>query len=603
MVRIRRTVAGIGQWLAACGAALIWPIEWLFGSLGRRFFSATERLEGVESLFLSLARGLTWPLRAGGRLFAGMFSTWVPSSLRHALAAPFRGLANLTRRVFSGLMWLADALNLDVVFVWLAWLLTPIWYPIAALGNFVVVWAATRKYKPLLWGLPALLFLLPILVTAAWGAIWGHERLADQYNLALKVALNEKDYSKAQLYERKLGQLGVDTNRSDYNTAETLERDGKLAEAYERMKRLAPEDRPGYPAADVWIIERLLVNKLDVPKDETQRLINIHLAHLATLGIKGPQIDLFRAFALAQQNQLAEASKLLKPLVAKFPLAAVQRMQIDIALHDQEAAQQDALAVREYMQSRAKKGMSLESDDYQSWAIAEELMGNNARMRAVLTDWLKIDPNNQMARQDLGAVNLREFIALLRGPSPDPDELAQRLRTAFELASDPELLKKQVATVYRQRSEIPELHAAFDLLLKSDDTPAALSETIGTAAALEGDWKNAQACLRRAVEKDPKSAVAWNNLACVLFQGSNPNLDQALAAVNKAIEISPAEYRFRETRGQVYTQLSQWPAAVSDLEFALNGMPDAPAVHKSLAKAYEGLGNQELAAAHRQYSN
>jgi tetratricopeptide (TPR) repeat protein len=109
--------------------------------------------------------------------------------------------------------------------------------------------------------------------------------------------------------------------------------------------------------------------------------------------------------------------------------------------------------------------------------------------------------------------------------------------------------------------------------------------------------------LRRAVERDPKSAVGWNNLACVFYQSSNPNLNQALAAVNKAIEISPAEFRFRETRGQIYTQLSQWPAAVSDLEFALNGMPEAPAIHKSLAKAYEAMGNKELAAAHRQYAN
>jgi tetratricopeptide (TPR) repeat protein len=255
------------------------------------------------------------------------------------------------------------------------------------------------------------------------------------------------------------------------------------------------------------------------------------------------------------------------------------------------------------MQSRVKKGMSIAGEDYQGWAIAEELLGNNARMRAVLTDWLKIDPNNQMARQDLGAVNLREFIELLRAPSPDPDQLALHLRTAFELSSNPEPLKQQVAAVYRQRSQISELRTAFDKLLKSDDTPASLSETLGTAAALEGDWKAAQACLRRAVDKDPKAAVAWNNLACVLYQGSDPHLDQALAASNKAIELSPNEFRFRETRGQVYIRLAQWQAAIDDLEFALNGMPDAPAIHKSLAKAYEATGNKELASAHQRYAN
>jgi tetratricopeptide (TPR) repeat protein len=601
-VRIRRAVAGVGRWFANLGAALIRPIERLISFIANRVFSVTERLEGVESLFLSFVRALTWPFRALGRLLAAIYSALVPASFRHALAAPFRGLLNLQRQVFRGLAWLADALNLDVVFVWLAWLLKPIWYPFAALGSFFVAWAATRKYKPLLWGLPALMLLLPILATAAWGAVWGHDYLAEQYRLALKGALEDKDYSKAQLYERKLGQLGIDTEMSDFRTAEALEHDGKFKEAYERMQRLAPEDKPGYAAAHFWMIQRLLTNKLDIPQDEAQRLINIHLAHLESMRIRGPEVDLLHAFALAQQGQFAEASKLLKPLVKKIPLAAIQRMRIDVALHDQDSAEQDALAVREHMQDRLKKGMAIEGEDYQSWTIAEELLGNNARMRTVLTDWLKVDPKNQMARQDLGAVNLREFIELLRKPSPDPDQLAKHLQAAFELSANPEPLKQQVAAVYRQRTQIPELGAAFDKLVNSEDTPASLSETMGTAAALEGDWKSAQACLRRAVAKDPKSAVAWNNLACVMYQGTDPHLDQALEAVNKAIELSPNEFRFRETRGQVYSRLRKWQEAVADLEFALNGMPDAATIHKSLADAYDALGNKDLAAAHRQYA-
>jgi tetratricopeptide (TPR) repeat protein len=593
---LKRFAARIGRKLAAFGAALVSPIEWMFSFLGRKLFGATERATRLESGLSARIGGL---FRGLGRFLGGL----VPRSVREVLLVPARAWMRMQRNVVAGLMWLAEALNLDVLFVWLLWLLKPIWYPIAAVLNFLVVWVFTRPYRKMLWGLPAVLLLLPIVVTAAWGALLGHDHVADQYKLALKDALKDKDYARSQLYERKLAQLGVDTNLTDFRTAEALERDGKIADAYERMQRLAPEDKPGYAAAHFWIVQRLLIGKLEVPPDEAQRLINIHLGHLAALSIRGPDIDLLHAFALAQQGQLAEASKLLKPLANKIPLAAVQRMRIDIALHDQEAAEQDATAVRNHMQNRIKKGATLEPDDYRAWAIAEELLGNSGRMRAVLSDWLKIDPNNQSARQDLGAVNLREFVDLLHGPSPDPDDLAKHLRTAFELSSNPEPLKVQVAKLYGQRAQIPELGQAFEMLVKSDDTPAALTETMGTAAALEGDWKSALLCLRRAVAKDPKSAVAWNNLSCVLYQGANPQLDQALEAVNKAIELSPDEFRFRETRGQIYTRQSQWPAAISDLEFALNGMPEAPAIHRALAKAYEAMGNQELAAAHRHYAN
>ena len=42
---------------------------------------------------------------------------------------------------------------------------------------------------------------------------------------------------------------------------------------------------------------------------------------------------------------------------------------------------------------------------------------------------------------------------------------------------------------------------------------------------------------------------------------------------------------------------------IADLEFALNGLPDAPAIHHSLALSYDAVGNQSLGAMHRQSSN
>ena len=86
----------------------------------------------------------------------------------------------------------------------------------------------------------------------------------------------------------------------------------------------------------------------------------------------------------------------------------------------------------------------------------------------------------------------------------------------------------------------------------------------------------------------------------MLAEGDEPDLPQALEAVNRSLEMAPQEYRFRETRGQILLRLEQWDAAIADLEFALNGMPDLPAIHKSLAAAYAALGNQELAQLHRE---
>jgi predicted Zn-dependent protease len=79
-------------------------------------------------------------------------------------------------------------------------------------------------------------------------------------------------------------------------------------------------------------------------------------------------------------------------------------------------------------------------------------------------------------------------------------------------------------------------------------------------------------------------------------------MENALAAVNKALEISPDQFRYRETRGQILVRLGRWKDAIQDLEFAANGLPGSAEVHRSLAKAYDALGDQQLARVHREHA-
>jgi predicted Zn-dependent protease len=76
-----------------------------------------------------------------------------------------------------------------------------------------------------------------------------------------------------------------------------------------------------------------------------------------------------------------------------------------------------------------------------------------------------------------------------------------------------------------------------------------------------------------------------------------------LEASNRALQFSPDNYHLRETRGQILVKLERWDEAIGDLEFALNGLPNAPAIHRSLAISYDAVGNASLGAMHRQSSN
>jgi predicted Zn-dependent protease len=109
--------------------------------------------------------------------------------------------------------------------------------------------------------------------------------------------------------------------------------------------------------------------------------------------------------------------------------------------------------------------------------------------------------------------------------------------------------------------------------------------------------------LERAHEIEPRMPVVANNLAWTLAQSDKPDLPRALSLANLAVEQEPTNPAFRDTRGHVYLKMGRQKEAVADLEAALSRAPDNPTLHRSLAEAYEQLGNDRLAAEHRRIAS
>jgi tetratricopeptide (TPR) repeat protein len=495
---------------------------------------------------------------------------------------------------------LLERLNFDRPVRGLVWLLQPVWRPLASLFGFAYAWLATRPYKQLVWGVPALFLLLPIAAAALWGITWGRESAAAQYRQVVREARDAHDYEAVQMFERKLDQLGVDTARSDFQAAVKLAEAGARDEAYAQMRLLAPEEEAGYPGAHYWILVRLLSGELDLAEDERLRLAGVHLKHLQTLGAKGVDIDALHAIYLEQTGQLEAAAKLLEPHVNRLELAAVQRLQIDLKLNRLDEARRDARALDEHLEQARRKGEAFDSQRYQGWVQAQQVLGDQAAWARLVRQWFTIDPKNPIVRQNVVALDQMEFGEILQSTHPSGAELAARLSEAVQLAPDPAQLEPQIEQLYNMRRQSPAVDEMFKTLMDAATSPAPLVASLGALAAKEGDIPLARRLLARAVKEMPDHAVAWNNYAWALAHEPDQQLNAALAAVNRALELAPSEFHFRETRGQVLLDLGRWDEAIDDLEFALNGMPDEKAVHLALATAYEHLGQAELAQIHRQ---
>jgi tetratricopeptide (TPR) repeat protein len=587
--------------LSNAGAALIAPFERAMNRVTRGIFAITERVEGVDSLIIGIGRFLTWPVRFLWRMLIAAGGL-IPEPVRNVLAAPLRLAHFLWQRTIVAFLRFAEVVNLDGIILRLVKWTRPLWYPFAAVFGFISAWLATRDYKQLLWGLPAILALLPLVSIAGWTLWRGRDSIAAQYRVAVQKARDKKDYEQVELFERKLAQLGVATELTDYQTALALAKDGEIDKAYERMQKLAPVDEPGYLPAHYWIAIQLMTDKLSVPEPERQKLVTIHLDHLQSMNVKGFEFDLMRAFAWQSQKKLDEAAELLEPYAGRYPQAAMMRMEINASLDRFEDARSDARLVRTHMEDRSQREEKLTAQEVGAWTIAESILGNSTQAHALAKQWLTLAPDNKTARQILLDQKLRMFNSMLQLREPDIDEMATLFVEAAQLIDNPQLVQRQLATLYRLRAESPLAGRIVAAIVNVPDAPSSLLEAAGTVSATMGDNEVAKEFLQRAVEKDPKNAVAWNNYAWIVAHEPNGNLDNALAAVNKALALSPNEFRFRETRGQIYIRLKRWQSAVEDLEFAANAMPDSTEIHLALAKAYEALGDKQLARVHQEHA-
>jgi Flp pilus assembly protein TadD len=597
---ISRAVQRGGEAAARVGRALVAPIEWAFAATFGRAFRLLEHFERVEDGLAAVGRALAWPFRMAGRGVAAAALAIVPAGLRERLGHAAAAWHAWRIRAGQAAWAVVERLNLDGPARRVAWLLQPVWRPIAAVGGFLYAWAATRPYRRMAWAAPALLLLAPVLGATVWGVTFGRQSVAAQYREAAAAAREAKDLPRMQLLQRKLALLGVDSDHSDYEAALRLEKAGDLDEAYARMKLLAPAETLGYPQAHNWIIVHLLQNKLDVPADQRLALAEAHLKLLSTLGIKGTEMDLLRAVFCAQSGRLEEASALLAPMINSIELAARQRLEVDVLLGRTEEAKRDAHALKQHYEQAQRDGEAFDADRFATWAQCEHLLGNAEAFARVVRAWHKFDPASPAARQNVAAVDQLEFNEILQSPAPHAEELAWRLAEAMRLLEDTTPLEPDVARLWMQRSQAPAVARMFELLIAAADTPPALIGAIGTVAALSGDVPTARELLGRAVAGDPRRSAMWNNFAWSLSHGAEPDMARALDAANRALEMAPKEFRYRETRGQIYLALGRWNEAVSDLEFALNGMPDSAAIHRGLATAYQQLGQPELAAIHRQ---
>ena len=94
-----------------------------------------------------------------------------------------------------------------------------------------------------------------------------------------------------------------------------------------------------------------------------------------------------------------------------------------------------------------------------------------------------------------------------------------------------------LGVAYERRGELDS--AIKEYQRAAEELPLALLH-LGNAHFLKNQWKEAEVYYREAIEKNPKNADAYNNLAW-LYYTRGENLEEAEALAQKALELDPSK--------------------------------------------------------------
>jgi tetratricopeptide (TPR) repeat protein len=468
--------------------------------------------------------------------------------------------------------------------------------------GFFVSWWETRELRRLLQGLPALLLAgLLLLLLASRGQPASRE-LIDKYLQLAQRSVRLEEFDQAEFYYRKLEQLAPANGTVRFEHASMFAEKGEFDRAAVMMGALvSDDDRSNDKDVHLWLARNVLEGKIKT--EDPLGFAKEHLNQVLAEDSRNLQAHFFFSQLYLRQGDLDEAIRHLEPVAPNAPqlqmlLASLHGLRGDKS-RARSTARNAALALEQAINSN-------QSSDVAVWhqlAGAQLLQENYEEAVNVLRRALtKFD--DKESRVYLGRTYVRWSDHVARESPEKFSEQMWLLQQALLVAPDePTALQRVVALATSTGPAAEEAQTRLREILANGDAPAAVHLALGTLAAAHKDTETALRHLRQAHQLNPKTPVTLNNLAFVIANSPEPDLSYALQLAEQAIELAPGVPSFRETRGQILIKLGKMSEGIADLEGALPHMPSEGtrlAMHSALAKAYQELGDDKLAALHRQ---
>ena len=188
---------------------------------------------------------------------------------------------------------------------------------------------------------------------------------------------------------------------------------------------------------------------------------------------------------------------------------------------------------------------------------------------------------------DAGLLLISGRLDLQASDFPDGEA---KLRRVIELAPGSMQAYSLLGSLYVKEKKLDEARRQFEVAATKQARPVAAHTIVGMIYEMQQNRAEAIKAYQRALDLDPSTPVAANNLAFLLAQGGE-NLDQALALAKAASARLPDEPAVRDTVGWVYYKKDMPLLAVPEFEKCVKQAPKNPTFQYHLGMAYARTGD------------
>ena len=457
-----------------------------------------------------------------------------------------------------------------------------------------------RQWRHLLFGIPAVLGLVTIGVVAVRVDLQA-SALLEAYDREALVAFQKEDWEKAELmYDRLLLLANADRPRANFNLGIVLEKQGEMERAFAIMRQIAPATATGgFAAAHRWLADKAFQDPGTFRSPEALEVLRTHYEHARIRFPRDPTIH----YGLARYYIAAGVvSKASESLLVAARLSPEYYFSLGLWQH---RINQKKRAVVSFEQAATYYGSVVARDPNNStarfrWASCLTNLGNPRESLRILAEGAQLDNSTDYAPAMANACVY--IFNLIKGAKviDHQDRLAWLHQALRHVPNFPPALTSLAAYAVGDADE--EVAEMLEMLLANGADVAFVHFVAGIRSWETGDQDKSLFHFARAYKLDPEMLATGNNLAWVLSQKEHPDLERALKIIESVLRVDEDIPIHRDTRGQILAKLSRWEEAVDDLEFALQStkLSGDKKLHQALAETYEALGQESLAAKHRQ---